>query len=754
MESKGIFGYHGMRGCKMESQNTWLHEENGYRIIRSTARTAPGCHQGCGVLVYVKDGKLEKIRGNPEFPFNRGVLCPRCLALPEVVYHPDRLKYPLMRTGERGEGKWRRISWDKALATIADKLDTYRREYGPESVIFCTGTQRDIATYMNRMATAFGSPHRLSFGPLLGHACFVPKIAASMITMGALPVADCSQYFIDRWDNPAWRRPETIIIWGKGPSNSNSDGFLGSWVFTCLQKGSKLIVIDPRKTTAASKADIWMQIRPGTDGALALGMLNIIISEELYDHEFTARWVHGFDELKQAVREYTPEKTSEITWIPRETIIEAARMYARSSPGSILWGVAVDQTKECIPAIHAIIALKAITGNIDVPGGNAFTSRNFDFDAMFRWNDVELSPQQRDKAIGVKDHPLLQAINLYKGDAVLDQMISGRPYPIKAAWIQGTNTFVCGAGDSRRTYEAFRKMDFVAVTDIFMNPTAMAFADIVLPAATYVEKDGIAVTDGLNYLSTINKAIEPVGECRADAEIVLELGRKLDPENWPWKSTREMFDYMLERTGFTFESLREKGWAYDRFEYRRYEKGMLRRDGKPGFETPTGKIELYSTVFEKWGLNPLPYYEEPPESPVSTPELAEKFPLVLTTGAKTKAFFHSEHRQIPSLRRLNPDPLLEIHPTTAAELGIEDGDRVYIENSHGRCCQKAKLTENIDPRVVHAQHGWWFPEKPGPEPSLFGAWESNINLLLPSGWTGKAGLGYPFKAQICRVYKK
>lgn len=171
------------------------------------------------------------------------------------------------------------------------------------------------------------------------------------------------------------------------------------------------------------------------------------------------------------------------------------------------------------------------------------------------------------------------------------------------------------------------------------------------------------------------------------------------------------------------------------------------------FDTSSGKVELRSTVFERCGLDPLPYYEEPPESPVSRPELAEEYPLVLTTGAKTRFFFHSEHRQIPSLRSKNPDPVTEIHPETAAELCIEDGDWIVIENRHGRCKQKARLTDKIHPRVVSAQHGWWFPEKAGPEPSLFGAWESNINLLLPSGWTGRSGLGYPFKAQLCRVRK-
>ncbi len=736
------------------NDNSWIKHENGYRIVRSTARTAPGCHQGCGVLLYTKDGKLEKVRGNPEFPFSEGKICPRCSVLPEVIYHPDRLLHPLKRAGKKGEDRWEQISWEEAYTKIADKLNSYKTDFGAESVIFCTGTQRDIASYMNRMATAFGSPHSLSFGPLLGHACFVPRIAASMFTCGGFPVADCSQYFEDRWDNPEWKQPETIIIWGKSPAQSNSDGFLGGWISRCLQMGSRMIVIDPRKTVTASKADSWLQLRPGTDGALAMGFLHIIIKEKLYDADFVENWTLGFDELKIAVTEYTPNKTSEITWIPAQIIIEAARDYARASPGLILWGVAVDQSKECIPAIHAILALKAITGNLDTPGGNVFTGRNFEFDAMFRWNDVELPPSQRAKAFGIDGHPFLQAINLYKGDEVLEQMLSAEPYPIKAAWIQGTNTFVCGSGDSKRTYEAFKNLDFTIVVDVFMTPTAMAFADIVLPAAAYPEKDGIAVTDGANYLATINKAIEPPGECRPDAQIILELGKKLNPSDWPWENTIEMFDYMLERTGFTFAELRDKGWAYDSFSYRRYEKGLLRPDGRPGFNTPSGKVELSSSLFRQWGLSPVPYYEEPPESPVSTPDLFTQYPLILTTGGKTKAFFHSEQRQIKSLRKMNPDPLLEIHPDTAVNLGITNGDSVYIENAHGKCIQKAKLTEGIHPKVVHAQHGWWFPEKTASEPELFGVWEANINLLLPKGWTGRSGLGYPFKSQICKVYKK
>ena len=736
-------------------KENWTWEEDGMKVVRSVARTGPGCHEGCGVRLYVKDGKLVKVMGDPNSPFSQGRLCPRCLALPEVVYHPDRLKYPSKRVGERGEDKWERITWNEALDTIADKFNQYKTEFGAESIFFCQGTGRDIKQYITKLAYAFGSPNVLAFGPLHGHACHVPKAMTMRATTGGYEVADCSQFFPDRYDNPNWEVPKCIVIWGHEPTNSNSDGFLGHWIIECMKRGSELIVIDPRRTWLASRAKVWLKIRPGTDSALALGLLNVIINEKLYDEAFVRDWTHGFDDLKERVQDYPPSRVSEITWIPGETIIKAARIYAASKPASVQWGVAVDQTRECIPTIHAIIALRSITGNTDIPGGNVVRSKLFDVGKGFDKYVGKLSGEAEERKIGAGMYPFFDyGYAEPPGAELTEQLLSDKPYPLKAAWIQTTNTFVCGAGDSKRVYEGFKKLDFVVAVDLFMTPTAMAFADIVLPAATYPERDGIGIpAGGASFMGATNKAIEPVGECKSDMEINLLLGKRISPEAWPWDNVQEMYSSMLEPAGMTFEGLREKGYLYDAFEYRKYEKGLLRRDRKPGFNTPTGKIELYSTILEKCGLDPLPYHEEPPESPVSTPDIAEKYNLVMTTGAKTRAFFHSEHRQIPSLRKMNPDPLTEIHPETAEGLGIEDGDWIYIENSYGRCRQKARLFDGISPGVVHAQHGWWFPEKSGPEPSLFGAWESNINLLIPGGWTGRAGFGYPFKAQMCRVYK-
>ncbi|MFC2006741.1 molybdopterin-dependent oxidoreductase [Chloroflexota bacterium] len=732
----------------------WKWEEDGMTVVRSIARTGPGCHHGCGVLLYVKDGKLIKVEGDPDFPLNQGRLCPRCLAFVEVVYHHDRLKYPLKRVGERGEGKWQRVTWEEAYETIASKFGEIKKEYGPESVVFCSGTARDVHSYSGRLATSFGSPNRIGFGPLHGKACYLPKIATMRALFGDFAVVDCAQSYPERYGHPEWQVPKCIIIWGNQPIASSPDGFLGHWIVDCMRRGSKLIVVDPRRTWEASHAEIWMQIRPGTDAALALAMLNVIINEDLYNKDFVRKWTHGFDELKKRVQEYPPDKVAEITWIPEKQIIAAARMYAMSKPAAVQWGVAVDMSKECVSTIHAITALWSIAGNMDVPGGNIIRGQLFGMDVPRGQRRQAVSEEQNGKRIGVGQYPFLDWADMLSGEALIEQMLTDMPYPIKATWIQGTNTFACGAADIRRTYDAFKKPDFNVVADLFMTPTAMAFADIVLPVATYAERDGIYQPVGeITCLGVINKAIEPVGECKSDMEINLELGKRLNSEAWPWKDVLEMFSSVLQPAGVTFEELRDEGYRFGFFEYRKYENGLLRLDKRPGFNTPTGKIELYSTVLKKCGLDPLPFFEEPPESPVSTPDIAKEYPLVLTTGARTPVFFHSEHRQILSLRRVNPDPIVEINPVAAEKLGIKDGDWVYIENRHGKCKQRARLSEGIHPGVVNAQHAWWFPEKPGPEPSLFGVWESNINILLPAGWTGKSGLGYPFKSQLCRVYK-
>jgi anaerobic selenocysteine-containing dehydrogenase len=297
------------------------------------------------------------------------------------------------------------------------------------------------------------------------------------------------------------------------------------------------------------------------------------------------------------------------------------------------------------------------------------------------------------------------------------------------------------------------RMDFVVAVDLFLTPTAM-MADVFLPAATFLEKEGMkSWWIPLNAL----KKVVAVGECKSDLEINLELAKRFKPD-LPWRSPSELLDHLLKPAGISYRELCRKGWILPpegdpSRPYFRYEKGLLRADNKPGFATPTGKIELYSSIFERWGLDALPYYEEPPYSPISRPDLHKEYPLILMTGKRTPAYFHAEHRMIPWLREIDPYPLVYIHPQTALAHGISDGDMVWIENQYGRCKAKASLTRTLRPETIMVPHGWWFPEQEGKSPHLYGIWEVNVNQLIPIGHQGKAGFGAPLKSMLCKIYK-
>lgn len=795
------------------------------KVVKTTVWSAgPGCHGGCGLLAYIKDGKLVKVEGDPDHPWNQGRLCPRCLAITQYIYHQDRLLYPLKRKGKRGEGRWERISWDEAFSNVERKLKEIREKHGAESVIFLQGTARDVGAWVNLLAYSYGSPN-WTFA-ISGLACFTPRIMGMWITQGDYSDADASQFLPRRYDDPSYQIPECIVIWGYSLSNTCSNDFFGHWIVDLMKRGSKLIVIDPRCTWLASRAKIWLQIRPGTDSALALGFLNVIINEDLYDKEFVEKWTNAsflvnentgellkesaimkkgdpkkflvwdtvtndiktmeytspnvkpalegtykikltrgktiqcktvWTKLKERVNKYPPKKVAEITWIPEKKIVNAARFYAKSKPAAVYMGVAIEAAPGATPASQAISHLWCITGNLDIPGGNVITRSPFNVSTYPLQSSEELVKLPSDvhkKRIGTWKYGAVRDFRAWAHpDTVLEQIFSKKPYPIKGMWIQGSNPLGCTAQEPKKWYEAFKKIDFIVVVDLFMTPTAM-LADIVLPSNTFLERDSLR--SWYSTLQAIKKAVPTIGECKSDIEISFELSKRLNP-NFPWKTIKEMFNDMLKKSGMTYDQLREKTWVmppsgHPCTPYRRYEKGLLRSDGRPGFTTPSGKIELYSSWLKQWDLDPLPYYDEPPYSPISSPDLYEEYPLILTTGRKSSVYFHSEHRQIPWLREIDPDPIIEIHPKTAKQLGVIDGEWVWVENWIGKCKLKAKVTPIVHPKVVSTAHGWWFPEKPGAEPSLFGTWDSNINLLIPVGYVGKSGHGSPFKCMLCKVY--
>jgi anaerobic selenocysteine-containing dehydrogenase len=687
------------------------------------------CHGGCGALVYVKDGKVIKIKGDPDSPLNRGKMCIKGLSSLEHLYHPKRLRYPLKRSGKRGEGKWQRISWDEALDTIVNKVQGIKENDGIEAVAIGTGTGRHHFYHVLRFANALGTPNWCEPGTA---QCFIPRIFAATMTYGDLPICD---YYGDV-------NPQCLLVWGHNPVVSGPDGEIQFRVKDCIKKGTKLIVVDPRKTETTKMADMWLQIRPGTDDALALSMINVIIKEGIFDRKFIETWTVGFDRLAERVQEYPPEWAEQVTWVPSEKIKAAARLFARTRPAAMEWGVALEHTPNCFQTVRAMALLPGITGNIDVPGGWVF-GMHIIRDIPLLMDNLHLD--MKTKRIGADTFKLLCGPKAIFPSAHIPTLFNairtGEPYPIKAFLIFGNNGLVSYA-NSREVYETIKNLDFISVMDIYMTPTA-EMADIVLPAATWLEVDEVV---GLPYVAfnavLAQQKIVRMWECRPDEEVLIDLAQRLNLDTGT-ESLEDIYNDQLEPLGMTFEELKRKGHVSVPIRYRKYEKS--------GFFTPSKKVELYSSVLEKRGYDPLPYYREPPESPISTPDLAEEYPLILITGGRSQYFFHTEYRQIPSLRKGDPDPIVEIHPETAEKADILEGDWVWIESPRGKIQQRAKLTAGIHPGIVNVQHGWWFPEDPGPE---YGVWKSNANVLTNNGPPYDPAIGtYQLRALLCKIYK-
>ena len=741
----------------------WRFEEDGLTVTRGCAWSPPGCHPtGCGIKTYVNsNGELVRVEGDENHPITNGRLCVRCLTIRDYVYNPDRVLYPMKRAREdRGKNKWERITWDEAYDTIAEKVKYFKDKYGAESILVMGGTGREGGPMLPAYAHAcLGTPNACYTQS--GYSCYIPRVAGTTYVMGATyPEMDYAGGLPGRYDDPMFKLPELIVFWGKEPLPSNGDGLFGHAAIDMMRRGSKLMSIDPRVNWVSTRADWHLRLRPGTDAALGMAMLNVIIEEDLYDHDFVEKWCYGFEQLAERVKEMPAEKAAEITGVDAGLIAEAARVYAAAKPAQIAWGLAIDQKSNGVQAGHCIMALEAITGNIDVPGGQLIGDVNDGLELGFGWNN--LGPELQSKILGIKEYPAYVGLVLNaQCDMVLDALEAGddaKYYPFKMGVFEDTN-FLAGtcAAQPKRWHDAMVKnLEWCFGIDVWMTPTIQATCEIFLPLSSTVEHDTVVYTHyGASPImaGAVNKSIT-VGDCKGDCEIFYELGLRCMPINF--EKYKDYYDFLADyRLAYkrTFEELREEV-VHQKTEmcgYYKYESGRLRPDGMPGFNTPTGRVELYSTMFRQFGEDPLPYYEEPQFSPVSTPEKMEEYPFVLTTGARTYCYFHSEGKQIPYLREMNPDPLIEINPEDALKYGIADGQWVEVASPFGKCVLKAKVSQIVKPGVVHAQHGFWFPEKDPEEPSLYEVWRSNINELIPHFMVGKLGFGAPFKCLICSV---
>ena len=675
-------------------------------------------------MVEVENGKIVRVKGDPDCSLNRGTICAKGLAQVERLQHPERLRHPLRRIGAKGGGQWERISWNEALALLAEKFRERISRGEGKSMAFAQGTPKGLELYMMiRLANVLKIPHVVTPGSI----CHMPRETASLITCGFFPVPD--------YDHP----PALVLAWGSNLFQTNEEGVIGSQLRRALDQGAKMITIDPRKTALASRSALWLQPRPGSDLALALGLLKVIVEERIYDPDFVKKWTVGFEELEKELKNYSLRNLAEATWIPEEKIREAARLYAQTKPACIQWGNALEHTTDSVQNARALLILKAITGNLEAPGGNV----NRPGPPVMRPGDFVCSrnfPEKREMLLG-PEFRLAAQMGFTPSQLVVKAILSETPQPIRMMYVQGGNPLLSYA-NAQETFQALKKLDFLAVAEIFMTPTAQ-LADLVLPTATNFEFDDIGHY-GLphGFILARPKVVDPPEGCWPDLKILNELGKKLGHENSFWPDLRTCLDDVLKPAGMTYEELKSRGMLRGKWTYRSYE--------EKGFGTPSKKVELYSSRFREWGYDPLPSWRGEKNA---TGGLQEGDSELILTSAKDPNYFHSAYRNLPSLRRLSPDPEVLIHPHTAERLGVLEGAWVFIETGLGKIRQKAVLDRDLHPRVIVAAYGWWFPERKDLE--LSGWKESNLNILTGNAPPYDPAIGSTnLRAIPCRVFKE
>jgi anaerobic selenocysteine-containing dehydrogenase len=688
--------------------------------VRKTICDICNPHSHCGIDAYVQDGAVIKVEGTKENPHSEGTLCSKGNASRQYIYHKDRIRTPLVNSGSREAGHFIPISWDAAFDLIAERLLKIKKESGPESVVFYAGFSKWMRPFLKRLAHSFGSPNYCTESS----TCQKARYLANGLTYGALGVPDIA-------------RSKCLLCWSGNPFYSNTTMVRG--ILDAREKGLKIIDVGPLITPLTAHADVHLRIRPGTSGALALGMANVIIEEGLYDREFVENYTLGFEEYRDYVRKFPPAVTEEITGVPAQKIIEAARLYATTKPACMLNSPnATTHHTNGVQNHRAIIALVGLTGNYDVEGGNplvrpaygnvpnGLVTRDAEFEQSRPWEEMAPRLGQDLYPAWCKVVAEAQAMHLPF------QIQSGEPYPIRALLAFGLNHRMWPGHDFMEA--SLRKLDFLVDVDIFMSDSAK-LADLVLPACTSFERSELKFY-AEQYVIWTQPAIRPQWESRSDNEIICDLARRIAPEDSLLPKGHEAcIDWILEPTKLTVEELRKYPAG---FAVKDVKMPPFRKYRKNGFSTPSRKMEFASTILKECGHDPLPKYEEPRLSPRSTPEVAQKFPLILTTGARLPMFVHSRTFRLDWTRSLRPDPMVDINPQDARDRSISQEDWVSLLTPRGSIRVRANLTEMVPPGVVNMYHGY---------PA------ASVNLLIDPDYLDPIS-GYPgFKSLLCQVTK-
>jgi len=686
--------------------------------IRRTICSICNPHSHCGIDAYVKEGVVLKVEGTKENPHSEGTLCSKGNATRQYLYHKDRIRTPLLRKGDRGAGHFVPISWEEAIDLVANRLMNVKEESGPESVVFYVGFPKWMRPFVKRVAHSFGSPNFCTESSV----CQKARFLANGLTYGSLGVPDIAH-------------SKCLLAWSGNPFYSNTAIVRG--LLDAREKGLKIIDVGPLITPLTGHADIHLRIRPGTSGALALGMANVIIEEGLYDLDFVEHFTLGFEEYRAYVRQFPPTVAEQITGVAAQKIVEAARLYATAKPASMLNSPnATTHHTNGLQNHRAIIALVGLTGNYDIEGGNplvkpsylnvanGLVTRDSEFEQPKPWN--AMAPR-----VGEDCYPAWCRI-VAEGQSVHipHQINSGKPYPLRAMLAFGLNHRMWPGQDFME--ESLKKLDFIVDVDIFMTDSAK-LADLVLPACTSLERSELKFY-AEQYVIWTQPAIKPQWESRSDTDIIFDLAKKIVPEDELMQKGHEAcIDWILEPTTLTVKELKKHpaGYAVPNVKMPPFRKYVTQ-----GFATPSKKMEFTSTILAELGLEALPAYIEPKLSPRSTPEVAEKFPLILTTGARLPMFVHSRTFRLGWTRSLRPGPMVDINPQDACARGIAHEDWVSLATPRGSLRVKANLTEMVPPGVVNMYHD---------DP------EASVNLLIEPDYLDPIS-GYPgFKSLLCEI---
>ena len=703
------------------------------------------CSAGCWIIAeYDVNGRIKKVRADEGSEM--GIMCRLGIHSPDIIYSENRLLYPMKRSGPKGGYEFERISWDDAYTIIVDKLNTTKKAYGAEANAIYTGVgtfepslcdvfqPKGVAvSSASSVLFPFGSPNTMGVGAL----CYV---SYGMIA----PHVTCGSMLIDMFNDI--EHSDLIVVWGTNPATDLPPIELER-IMKAQKRGARVIVVDPRRTMTVklTNAD-WIPIRPGTDGAFALGLCNIVIEEELYDERFVKEWTLGFNDFVQYVQHFRPEVVEHITGIPCKTIISLARRIAQARGASQLMYTGLEYSNSGVQSIRASLILWALAGQLDVPGGRCFKMMENTFPIN---RDGLIENHNRDARLGKGHFPIYEKYRDETHPSMLpDSVLNGNPYKIRTLIIQGASLITSWPNPDlwKKTLNA---LDFLVCINRQLNADA-AYADILLPAATYYEIESYMTYGSLFRIR--ERMIKPLGEARNDFFIMAELADRLGYGHLYPQNEEELFRYVLKNSGFTYEAVKEAGGIVsidtEIMQYKKWEKGLLRHDGKPGFNTPSGKFEIASSILDEHGYDPLPVYTEPLEGPLSRPDLLQAYPLVFNSGARIKTSFHTQHHGIKRLSCERPEPTVTINSDDAQQRGIKNGDLVRIKTLRGSVQMRAIVTDDIVKGAIEANHACGNPL--GPK-----AWqERNINYLTDMNQYDPIS-GFPvYKCLLCDVVKE